>query len=184
MNIYHDLSWEIVENEGKVNKLRERAGCFVLLTNVPTDCLDAKELLRSYKSQGNVERDFGFLKDPLVVNDLFLKTPSRIDALGMILVLSLMVWRLMERQMRLYLESEDKVLPGWDKKPTDRPTSFLMSSVFQSILVAHLESEAYLLKPLSDRQLLFLQALGLDERVFMTEVVPTLTHRRSCKHSD
>ncbi|HPZ16665.1 MAG TPA: IS1634 family transposase [Sphaerochaeta sp.] len=184
VNIYHDLSWEIVENEGKVNKLRERAGCFVLLTNVPVESLDAKELLRSYKGQHSIEANFSFLKDPLVVNDLFLKTPSRIDALGMILVLSLMVWRLMERQMRLYLESEDKVLPGWDKKPTDRPTSFMMSTVFQQIMVAHLEGEAYLLKPLSDRQLLFLQALGLDERVFMTEVVPTLTYRRSGKPSD
>lgn len=184
VNTYYDLSWEIAEHEQKVSRMRERAGCFVLLTNVPIDSLDAKELLRTYKGQFAVEANFSFLKDPLVVNDLFLKNPSRIDALGMALVLSLMVWRLMERQMRLYLESENKLLPGWDNKATDRPTSFMMSTVFQQIMVAHLEGEAYLLKPLSDRQLLFLQALGLDERVFMTKTVPTLTARRSNKPSD
>lgn len=99
-------------DERKVNKLRERAGCFVLLTNVPVESLGAKELLRSFKGQHSIERDFSFLKDPMVVNSLFLKTPSCIDALGIILGLSLMVWRLMERQMRLYLESEDQLLPG------------------------------------------------------------------------
>jgi len=184
VNIYYDLSWEVVENEKKVSQMRERAGCFVLLTNVPAESLDAKELLRTYKGQYSIEANFSFLKDPLVVNDLFLKTPSRIDALGMILVLSLMIWRLMERQMRLYLESENKMLPGWDNKPTNRPTSFMMSTVFQGIMVAHLEGEVYLLKPLSERQLRFLQALGLDEQVFMTKVNPSLTYRRSSKPSD
>ena len=64
---------------------RRLAGCFVLLTNVPTTgdrALDAKGVLRTYKGQYGVESEFAFLKDPLVVNDLFIKTPSRIDALG------------------------------------------------------------------------------------------------------
>jgi transposase len=59
-----------------------------------------------------VESDFVFLKDPLVVNDLFLKTPSRIDALGMILVIALLIWRLMERQMRMYLAMGIKSYQG------------------------------------------------------------------------
>jgi len=45
-----------------------------------------------------------------VVNDLFLKTPSRIDALGMVLIIALMVWRLMERTMRAYVENEKSSL--------------------------------------------------------------------------
>jgi transposase len=47
-----------------------------LLSNVPTEgegALDAARLLRTYKGQYGVESDFAFLKDPLVVNDLFLK---------------------------------------------------------------------------------------------------------------
>ena len=32
-----------------------------------------------------MESDCAFLKDPLIVNDIFLKSPSRIGALGMVL---------------------------------------------------------------------------------------------------
>lgn len=171
----YDLVWEVLIREDRLQLLREQAGCFVLLTNVPSsgeDSLDAKALLRCYKGQFGVEHDFVFLKDPLVVNDLFLKTPSRIDALGMILVVALLVWRLMERQMRLYLDHEGKVLPGWDNKPTDRPTSFMMSTVFYGIQVARPKrGESVLLGPLSERQMQFLDALGLDERVFLDKSV-------------
>jgi len=44
--------------------------------------------LKTYKGQYGVESDFAFLKDPLVVNDIFLKTPSRIDALDMVLIMT------------------------------------------------------------------------------------------------
>jgi len=53
-----------------------------------------------------------------VVNDLFLKTPSRIDALGMMLIITLMVWRLMERTMRAHVENAKTTLPGWDHRET------------------------------------------------------------------
>lgn len=36
-----DLTWQIMVKEEKVNLLREQAGCFVLLTNVPQDTPEA-----------------------------------------------------------------------------------------------------------------------------------------------
>jgi hypothetical protein len=71
------------------------------------------------KGKNGVESDFGFLKDPLVFNDLFLKKPSRIEAHGMILIISLVIWRLMERSLRTYVENTGIKLSGWDKKMTD-----------------------------------------------------------------
>jgi transposase len=165
-DLRYDLSWEITVKEDKLKLLREQAGCFVLLTTVTRDSLDAAAVLRTYKGQYGIESDFSFLKDPLVVNDLFLKTPSRIDALGMILIIALMIWRLMERQMRRYLQVQEATVPGWDNKPTATPTSFMMSTVFGGILSAELDGEAALITELSPRQKVFLSALGLDERVF------------------
>lgn len=52
-----------------------------------------------------VESDFAFLKYPLIVNGIFLKKPSRIDALGMVLNIALVIWRLMERSMRACLKA-------------------------------------------------------------------------------
>jgi transposase len=79
-------------------------GCFVLLTTVPPEgemTHSASETLRAYKEQHGVEQNFAFLKDPIMVNSLFLKKPARIEALGLILWLALLLWRLVERALRV-----------------------------------------------------------------------------------
>jgi len=118
-----------------------------MLTNVPDSgpsALDRAGVLRTYKGQYGVENDFAFLKDPLVVNDLFLKTPARIDALGMILIIALMIYRLMERSMRLIMQQTNQTVPGWDNRPTDKPTTFMLAAVFLGIQVMLLKKTAIL----------------------------------------
>ena len=90
--------------------------------------MSSKELLSAYQDQHSVEQNFGFLKDPVFVNALFLKTPRRIEALGLVLVLALMVWRLMERTMRISLKQEESKVVGWNNRKTSRPTSFMMTT--------------------------------------------------------
>lgn len=55
------------DTEG-VARLREEAGCFVLMTSVPVEEKTGREILQIYKEQDGVERNFGFLKDPQIVN--------------------------------------------------------------------------------------------------------------------
>ena len=148
---------------------REQAGCFVLLTNAPEsgeNGMDGEKVLLTYKGQYGVESDFGFLKDPLVVNDLFLKKPSRIEALGMILIISLVIWRLMERSLRTYVENTGIKLPGWDKKMTDRPTAFMMSTKFITINVIKIGNRRLIPRGLRKEIPPYLKALGVDEKVF------------------
>jgi len=163
------LEWNINENTAEIARLRELAGCFVLLSNVPTTgegSLDGAGLLRTYKGQYGVESDFAFLKDPLIVNDIFLKKPSRIDALGMVLIIALMVWRLMERNMRKYVENTGTQLPGWAGRTTERPTSFMMTTIMRGIMVARIGTNRHLLCPPKDAPAAFIAAMGLDSNVF------------------
>ena len=68
-------------------------------------------MLREYKAQQSYERGFGFLKDPLFFADsIFLKSPERIESLGMIIGLCLLVYTLAQRQIRAALEaSQSKI---------------------------------------------------------------------------
>jgi len=68
----------------------------------------------------------------------------------------------MERSMRQYVEQTGKKLPGWDHKPTDRPTSFMMTTKFMGITVIKIGKERRLSKPLHSDQKAFLLALGID----------------------
>ncbi|MCK9288518.1 MAG: IS1634 family transposase [Sphaerochaetaceae bacterium] len=166
----YELTFQIEENKDAVERWQTSAGCFVLLTNVPSagdDALDSAGILKAYKGQYGVESGFAFLKDPLIVNDLFLKTPARIDALGMVLILALLVYRLMERNMRLYLSQNEMTVLGWDEKPTAKPTTYMLFRLIRGIQVLCIDDQRLYLKPPNDRQMTFLEALGLDQSVYL-----------------
>jgi transposase len=152
-----------------IARVEEEAGCFVLLTNVPTVgdlAHSARDILTGYKDQHGTEQNYGFLKDPVIVNSLFLKKPERIEALGLILLLALLIWRLMERAMRTYVDTTRTPLPGWDKKATERPTSFMMITKFVGVIVVKLGDSRQLARPLSEVQQHYLSALDVPAACF------------------
>ncbi len=160
------LDASVVENTDQIQRKREEAGCFVLLTNVPLQDQTAQngaDLLRAYKDQHGIEHNYSFLKDPLIVNDTFLKKPERIEVLGAILLMALLVWNLIEHVLRQYVAQRDVQLPGWDNKPTRRPTAFMMSTKFLGLQTVRAGDLCRLAKPLTPVQRRFLEALGLTE---------------------
>jgi transposase len=160
----YGLKAVLTEQTALLTRKRAEADCFVLLSNVPPEgerAHGAGEVLRAYKEQHGVEQNFAFLKDPVIVNSLFLKKPERLEALGLVLLLALMLWRLMERQMRQHLGTTETTLPGWDKKATERPTSFMMTTKFAGLLVLKVGGHRQLARPLSG-----VTALGLSASCF------------------
>jgi transposase len=171
------LSWELELDAHAVEREKQIAGCFVLLCNVPVDgegYMDGEKVLKTYKGQYGIESDFAFLKDPLIVNDVFLKKPHRIEVLGMILIIALTIWRLMERSMRVYLQNRNTTIEGWEKRQTKKPTAFMMTTVITGFMVAHTGTGRILLRKPTKRQNDFLTALGLQYQVF-------LDHRFKCQ---
>ncbi|NOQ23069.1 MAG: IS1634 family transposase [Candidatus Aegiribacteria sp.] len=156
----------VEERTKKINKARREAGCFVLLTNTPKDgdmAHTPADVLAAYKEQHGIERNFGFLKDPLIVNDLFLKKPERIEVLGLILLISLLIWNLMEYVVRGYLSQTGSTVVGLDKRITDRPTSYAMSCMFSGLEIVECEGARQFTKPLTTAQKEYLEALDLNE---------------------
>jgi transposase len=147
----------------------QETGCFVLLTNVPTTgdmAHQARNVLRAYKEQHGIEQNFAFLKDPLIVNSLFLKKPERIEALGLVLLLALLIWRLIERSLRIHVETTGNALPGWDKKETTRPTAFMLMTKFAAVIVLKVGPQRQLAQALSAVQQQYLAALGISPAGF------------------
>ncbi|WP_108743198.1 IS1634 family transposase, partial [Salinivibrio costicola] len=84
----------------KVKLAKLKVGMFILATN-DTDSADLTmaALLEHYKSQQKVERGFRFLKSPeFLTSSIFLKKPQRIEALLMIMTLSLLVYASLEHK--------------------------------------------------------------------------------------
>ena len=148
----YGLQVALHERAEVIARKRQETGCFVLLTHVPT----AGEMghragagLQAYKEQHGIEHNDGFLKDPLIVNSLFLKKPERIEALGLVLLLALLLWRLVERTLRGHVETTGTPLTGWDKKATQKPTAFMMMTKFAAVMVRKVGGQRQLAHPLS-----------------------------------
>jgi hypothetical protein len=157
------------ERSEVIARKMQETGCFVLLTNVPTEgemAHSASEILRAYKEQHGVEQNFAFLKDPVIVNSLFLKKPERMEALGFILLLALLLWRLLERTRRVHVETTGSPLPGWDKKATQKPTAFMMMTKFAAVMVLKVGGHRQLAHPLSTAQQHYLRALRVPTTAF------------------
>ncbi len=167
----YSLIVKVEENPEKTEELRLEAGCFVLITNVPVNNEEQKwspaNLLRLYKEQDGIEKNFGFLKDPAIINAIFLKKPERIEVLGLILLLALLIWRLMERNLKLYIENTGKLLPGWKQRMIKNPTSFMMSTKFLNIIVITIGNQRKLARPLNEVQIKYLKALGVSPDIFI-----------------
>jgi hypothetical protein len=92
---------------------------------------------------------------------------------GFLLVVALLLWRLIESRMRRHLAKTQTKLPGWDDKPTSRPTGFMLTTKFDGIFVLKVGDQRLLGRPLSALQHAFLNALGLNASIF--------THPRSSR---
>ena len=165
----YGLQVTVRERHDAMRRKSDEAACFVLLTNVPREGgmgHNAIELLRTYKNQHGIEQNYAFLKDPLIVNSLFLKKPERIEALGLVLLLALLLWRLVERTLRLHVETTGKTLTGWDKKKTQKPTAFMMMTKFSAVMMLKAGAQRQLARPLSTVQQQYLLALDVPATYF------------------
>ena len=68
--------------------------------------------------------------------------------------------------MRTYVDTTSTPLPGWDKKATERPTSFMMVTKFAGVIVLKLGDHRQLARPLSVVQQQYLTALNVSVACF------------------
>src|SRR5204863_9255357 len=126
--------------------------------------LSDQEVVTTYKDQGSVERGFRFLKDPLfLASSVFLKKPERIVALGLIMVLCLLVYRLAEHRLRTRLAETQQTIPDQLNKPTARPTMRWIFQCFEGIELLHVQTaltSRILVLRLQPLHRLILQLLG------------------------
>jgi transposase len=127
--------WSFIVNKESIAHTIAERRCFVIATNACEDEIPTDEVLNVYmKDQHGVESAFRFLKDPSYFADaFFLKNPSRISALICIMTLSLLLYSLLQRKIRMTLETKEETLPNQKKKPTSRPTLRWINQCFEGV---------------------------------------------------
>ena len=132
----HSLQWEL--NEQALAKASKTDGIFPLVTNT---ALDAREVLRKYKSQPFLEKRMYTKKTVLEVAPVFLKKEKRIEAMLLLYFVALMIVSLIERKIRMNMARETieklPILPQGmnSKKPTWNNIRYFYRNVHYSQII-------------------------------------------------
>ena len=146
-------------------------GVYVLKTNLSQRQCPLTDALRTYKEQSTVERRFHHLKGPLAVTPMFLKKPERIAGLLCILVWSLMILALSERQVRRELKGKPIYGMYPENRPIYAPTGPRILGCFNELSIVIIKQRGEVHRRLGDRttvQRKLLNLLGIppDLRFF------------------
>ena len=102
--------------------------------------LSYKEFLTSYKNQSKTESGFKFIKNnTFEVDSIFLKNPSRISALMMVMCLCLMVYAYSQMFLRQQLDKKNETIPDQKKRPTKKPTMQWICNKFHGIHILNIK---------------------------------------------
>lgn len=138
----YQLRAELVRKETTTEEFQQKRSRFILATN-QLDGVEwpAQRLLEEYKNQQKVERGFRFLKDPLFfTSSIFVKNPKRVEALALLMALTLLVYSLAERKIRQSLAAGGQTIKNQVKKATSTPTFRWIIQRFQGIHLIRIDS--------------------------------------------
>jgi transposase len=143
----------------------EDNGWTVLATTVRAEVCGDVDILQAYQDQTTtVEPGFRWIKNPAAIAPVWLEKPERIAALAMLTVVGLLVYSIIQRQVRLYLRTHDQQMPG-HKGTTATPTAAVVLALFAQVALVRLSigdqaiEQIYGVQP---HHLLLCDALGLD----------------------
>ena len=160
-----EAGYRLVVAVEPLTNAEEDNGWTVLATTVRAEVCSDTDILQAYQDQATtVESGFRWIKNPAAISPVWLEKPERIAALAMLTVLGLLVYSVIQRQVRLYLRTHDQQLPG-NKGRTATPTAAVVLALFShvalvQVLIGHQEVEqVYGIQP---HHLLVCHALDLD----------------------
>ena len=143
----------------------EDHGWTVLATTVRPEEGTDTEILQAYHDQTTtVEPGFRWIKNPAAIAPVWLEKPERIAALAMLTVVGLLVYSVIQRQVRLYLRTHAQQLPG-TKGMTATPTAAVVFALFAHVALVQLridEQTVVQIAGVQPHHLLVCDALGLD----------------------
>lgn len=154
----------VVEAEA-VREAEQAQGWTVLATTVDAATCSDAQILRAYQEQNSTgEPGLRWIKNPAAITPMWVEKPERIAALAMLTVVGLLVYGLIQRQVRLYLQEHQTHVPG-NKGPTDTPTAAVVLSLFSPVMMVQVQVDKTTIRQgygWQDHHGMVCDALGID----------------------
>lgn len=144
-------------------------GVYSIVTTLPAATHSATTVLAIYKDQHQVEGRFRDLNQlPIRVRPLWLKRPDRIETLVFLIMIAVLLYALLERQVRRHIAATGRKIEGLmpEKRDTLTPSGQRLLRAFATMCLVRLDDGLHVRFQLSElsavhRQIL--KALGLAD---------------------
>ena len=154
----------MVEVEALANP-EEAKGWTVLATTVGAEvCTDAESLEAYQEQHTTVAPGLRWSKPPAALAPVWREKPARIAAWALRTVVGFLVYRVIQRQVRLSLRTHDQQLPGNQGMPAT-PTAAVVVALFSQVALVQVwieEHEVGQIAGVQPHHLLICDALGVD----------------------
>jgi transposase len=160
-----EVRYRLVVHREALVPAEDTYGWTVLATTVQPEVCTDTEILQAYQEQHiTVEPGFRWIKNPAAISPVWLEKPERIAALAMLTVVGLLVYAVIQRQVRLYLRDHERHIPG-NKGLTATPTAAVVFALFRPVTLVHFAvDDASLLEVygIQEDHRIVCEAVGID----------------------
>jgi len=164
------VKWRAIVNIGGIkaevfDRKKKHASTFILIHRLKEE-KSAEDILMSYKNQNQVEQGFRFMKQPQYLGPIYTKKPNRVEALGYIFLLVLLLAKYLEYRVRLGMERSCGTLKiGGQKVP--RPSTKTILEILSEMLIYSLNGELKLPANIPKDALNIIHWAGFDEQIYI-----------------
>ena len=132
-----EVRYRLIVHREALVPAEDTYGWTVLATTVQPEVCTDTEILQAYQEQHITgEPGFRWIKNPAAISPVWLEKPERIAALAMLTVVGLLVYAVIQRQVRLYLRDHERHIPG-NKGLTATPTAAVVFALFRPVTLVH-----------------------------------------------
>jgi transposase len=161
-----EVRYRLVVHPEALAPSEDAHGWTVLATTVRPEVWMDAEMLQAYQEQHiTVEPGFRWIKNPAAISPVWLEKPARIAALAMLTVVGLLVYTVIQRQVRLYLREHDRQIPG-NKGLTATPTAAVVFALFTPVTLVHFavdSTPSLQVHGVQDYHRIVCHAVGIDQ---------------------
>ena len=160
-----EVHYRLVVHHEALSPAEDTYGWTVLATTVPPEVCTDTEILQAYQEQHiTVEPGFRWIKNPAAISPVWLEKPERIAALAMLTVVGLLVYAVIQRQVRLSLRDHKRHIPG-NKGLTATPTAAVVFALFTPVMLVYCTVDdipSLQVHGVHDYHRLICEAVGID----------------------
>jgi transposase len=163
--VWH-IEVEIGEMKAEVfEEKKKEASTFILVSRLKK-AKSSEEILKNYKNQNKVEEGFKFIKQPQYLGPIYTKKVNRVEALGYIFLMVLLLAKYLEYRVRLGMtESNGELKVGGQK--VLRPTAKTILEILEMMLIMRWNGQWKLPDKIPVDVLNVIHWAGFDEQLYV-----------------